>query len=128
MSPVRLLPLVATVAAFAVTGALLLVVDGDALAMIQHQRRIGHAPYAAVIGWTVLAPVALIFAAGYLSVSRLPWVVVGTLHLVALGAVSEEFGEMMSTGFWLAALASALGVVGSFAVLVAGERQQPGAF
>ncbi|WP_323793576.1 hypothetical protein [Nocardioides sp.] len=128
MSAVRLLPFAATAAAFAVAGALLLTIDGDALAMIEHQQRIGHTPYAVGIGWMILAPVVLILAAGYLTVSRLPWVVVGLAHLVALAAVSEEFAEMMSTGFWLAALASALGVVGSFAALAAGGRARPGAF
>ncbi len=128
MSPVRLLPLVATLAAFAVAGTLLLVVDGDALTMMEHQQRIGRTPYAVGIGWTVLAPVVLILAAGYLAVSRLPWVVAGMVHLVVLAAVAEEFGEMMTTGFWLAALVSALGVLGSFATLVAGGKARPGAF
>ena len=127
-SPVRLLSVVATLAAAAVAGAFLLTIDGDALAMMRYQRRIGELPYAVGIGWVVLAPLLFIFAAAYVAVSRAPWLLLCTVHLAVLVAVSLEFREMMSVGYWVAATVFAVAALASAFAAAGGDKVRRGDF
>ena len=126
-SPVRVLALVATLATVGVTVALLITIDGDAWGMIQYQRRLGETPYAVGIGWVVLAPVLFVVGSAYVSVSTSPWVVLCTVHLVVLVAVSLEFREMMSVGYWVAATICGTAALASVVAAAAGTRR-PGDF
>lgn len=127
-SPVRVLSLVATLAAVAVAVALLITIDGDALGMMRYQRRIGETAYAVGIGWVVLAPLPFIVASAYVAVSRVPWVLLCTVHLAILVAVSLEFREMMSVGYWLAATVCGVAALASVVAASAGDKARRGDF
>ncbi|CAN5138601.1 hypothetical protein BH09ACT12_BH09ACT12_26760 [soil metagenome] len=127
-SPVRLLSLVVTLAASAGTVALLVSIDGDALQMMRYQRSIGELPYAAGIGWLVVAPLFFVIGSAYSAVARTPWVLLCLVHLVVLLAVSVEFRALMSRGYWIAAAVYVAAALSSAAVAAAGSKAGPGDF
>ena len=127
-NPVRVLSLAATLAAAAVTAALLITIDGDAVGMIEFQHRQGETAYAVGIGWVVLAPVAFVIDSSYVAVSTAPWVALCVAHVAILVAVSVEFAEMMSVGYWIAAGVCTVAAIASVVAAVAGDKQQRGQF